>query len=70
MTPEDIEFKVIRVWNLFMAIETVRQAAHLMRNDFHHSECYKTYLKDSTKSLSEKRKLLRKAVDNYYNLKE
>jgi hypothetical protein len=50
-----------------MAIQTVKQAAHLMRHDYHHSECYRAYLNDSKKTIKERKKKLRQAISEYFS---
>ena len=65
MTPEDIEDRILNVWCLYMAIETVSQAAYLMRNDYHHSECYRTYLKDCSKIIKERKVKLLEAIHKF-----
>ena len=64
MTPEDIEDHVLDVWNLYMATETVKQAAYIMRNDYHHSSSYRIYLNDCIAILKYKRKKLINAIIN------
>ena len=66
MTPIEFDDPVLNVWCLYMAIQTVKQAAHLMRHDYHHSECYRTHLNNSKKSLKERKKKLREAVSEYF----
>ena len=64
MTPADIEDHVLDVWNLYMATETVKQAAYIMRNDYHHSSSYRIYLNDCIAILKYKRKKLINAIIN------
>jgi len=66
MTPIELDDRILNVWCLYMAIQTVKQAAHLMRHDYHHSECYSTYLNDSKKTLKEKKKKLKEAISEYF----
>jgi hypothetical protein len=58
MTPADIEDHVLGVWCLYMATETVKQAAYIMRNDYHHSSSYRIYLNDSIAILKYKKNRL------------
>lgn len=67
MTPIEFEGCVLNVWCLYMAIQTVKQAAHLMRHDYHHSECYRAYLNDSKKTIKERKKKLRQAISEYFS---
>ena len=57
-TPIEMEDHILRVWCLYMSVQTVKQAAFLMRHDYHNSDCYRTYLKQSQEVLKEKKKKL------------